>query len=179
MLGGIAAVSSLTLEARVAAGAGLFAVCSQGERLAAALDSAVARGGCEIISFGVEGGLARGLAPGDWVVATGVISGRRFFPTDPAERNLPHAAWSGCVPMARPTSRRVPIRPVAAGSAAGPPADRRRRQDRWRCPAPRPADTRCGVEIPQLRRRTPRSGRRGMELSRPWIEIGLPGRGAE
>jgi adenosylhomocysteine nucleosidase len=79
MSGGIAAVSSLALEARVAAGAGVFAVCSLGERLAA-LASAVARGACELISFGVAGGLAPGLAPGDWVVATGVITGRRFFP---------------------------------------------------------------------------------------------------
>jgi hypothetical protein len=78
--------------------------------------------------------------------------------------------------MARPTSRRVPIRPAAAESAAGPPADRRRCQDRWRCPAPQPADARCGAGLPQLRRRTPRSGRHGVELSRPWIEVGLPGR---
>jgi adenosylhomocysteine nucleosidase len=215
MSGGIAAVSSLVMEARVAAGAGVFAVCSQGQRLAAALESAVARGGCGIISFGVAGGLAPGLAPGDWVVATGVITGRRFFPTDPArsrslrerlpnaahadilgmdegtadperkqllyartgavaidmeshiaakvaaacripfaasrviidpaERALPHAAWLGCVPMARPTSRRVPVRPAAAASAAGPPADRPRCQHRRRCPAPRAADARFGA----------------------------------
>src|SRR5580704_7729514 len=46
MSGGIAAVSSLALEARAAAGGGVFAVCSQGERLAAALESAVARVAC-------------------------------------------------------------------------------------------------------------------------------------
>ena len=79
MSGGIAAVSSLALEARVAAGGGVFAVCGLGERFPA-LESAVARGACEIISFGAAGGLAPGLAPGDWVGATGVIIGRRFFP---------------------------------------------------------------------------------------------------
>jgi hypothetical protein len=57
MSGGIAAVTSLALEARVAAGAGVFVICNQGERLAAALESAVAHGVCWIISFGFAGGL--------------------------------------------------------------------------------------------------------------------------
>jgi adenosylhomocysteine nucleosidase len=84
MSGGIAAGTSLALEGRIATGAGIFVICSQGERLAAALESAVARGACGIISFGVAGGLVPGQAPGDWVVATGVIAAQRFSPTDPA-----------------------------------------------------------------------------------------------
>jgi len=104
MSGGVAAVTSLALEARVAAGAGVFVICSQGERLTAALESAVARGVCGIISFGVAGGLAPGQAPGDWVVATGVITGRRFFPTDPAwsrslRERIPNAAHADILGM--------------------------------------------------------------------------------
>jgi hopanoid-associated phosphorylase len=104
MSAGIAAVTSLALEARVAAGAGVFVICSQGERLAAALESAVARGACGIISFGVAGGLEPGQAPGGWVVATGVITARRFFPTDPAwsrslRQRLPNAAHADILGM--------------------------------------------------------------------------------
>jgi hypothetical protein len=79
MSGGIAAVTSLALEARIAAGAGVFVICSQGERLAAALESAVARGACGIISFGVAGGLA----PGQFLVIgwlqPGSLPGGDFF----------------------------------------------------------------------------------------------------
>ena len=104
MSGGIAAVTSLAMEARVAAGAGVSVICSQGERLAAALEAAVARGACGIISFGVAGGLAPGQAPGDWVVATGVIAGGQFFPTDPAwsrslRERLPVAAHADILGM--------------------------------------------------------------------------------
>jgi adenosylhomocysteine nucleosidase len=82
MSGGIVAVTSLALEARIAAGPGVSVICSQGERLAAALESAVERGTCGIISLGVAGGLAPGLAAEDSVAATAVITGLRFFPTD-------------------------------------------------------------------------------------------------
>src|SRR5713226_4650297 len=83
MSGGIVAVTSLALEARIAGGPGVSVICSQGERLAAALESAVECGACGIISFGVAGGLAPGLAVGDWIAATAVITGQRRFPTDP------------------------------------------------------------------------------------------------
>src|ERR1700739_4308003 len=104
MSGGIAAVTSLAMEARVAAGPGVFVICSQGERLATALESAFARGARGIISFGVAGGLAPGQAPGDWVVASGVITGRRFFPTDPAwsrslRERLPNATHADMLGM--------------------------------------------------------------------------------
>jgi adenosylhomocysteine nucleosidase len=82
MSGGIVAVTSLAMEARIAGGAGVSVICSQGERLAAALESAVERGACGIISFGVAGGLAPGLAVGDWIAAAAVMTGQRFFPTD-------------------------------------------------------------------------------------------------
>jgi|HubBroStandDraft_4_1064222.scaffolds.fasta_scaffold75787_2 hopanoid-associated phosphorylase len=79
---GIVAVTSLALEARIAVGPGVSVICSQGERLAAALESAVERGACGIISFGVAGGLAPGLATGDWIAAAAVRTGQRLFPTD-------------------------------------------------------------------------------------------------
>ena len=84
MSGGVVAVTSLALEARIAAGPGVSVICRQGERLAAALESAVERGVCGIISFGVAGGLAPGLAAGDWIVATAVITAQRSFSTDQA-----------------------------------------------------------------------------------------------
>ena len=43
MSGSIVAVTSLALEARIASGQGVSVICSQGARLAAALESAVAR----------------------------------------------------------------------------------------------------------------------------------------
>jgi adenosylhomocysteine nucleosidase len=82
MSGGIVAVTSLALEAGIAAGSGVSVICSQGERLAAALESAVERGARGIISFGIAGGLAPGLAAGDWIAAAAVITARRLFPTD-------------------------------------------------------------------------------------------------
>ena len=56
---GIIAVTSLTLEARIALGSGVSVICSQGSRLAVALDAAVQSGVSGIISFGVAGGTAQ------------------------------------------------------------------------------------------------------------------------
>ena len=81
---GIIAVTSLTLEARKTVGSGVSVICSQGSRLAVALDAAVQSGVSGIISFGVAGGLARGLVAGAWVAAAAVKTGQERFPTDPA-----------------------------------------------------------------------------------------------
>jgi adenosylhomocysteine nucleosidase len=81
MSGGIVAVTSLALEARIALGPGVSVICGQGDRLDAALRGAVERGISGIISFGVAGGLAPGLAAGDWVAAAAVRTGQRLFPT--------------------------------------------------------------------------------------------------
>jgi adenosylhomocysteine nucleosidase len=104
MSGGIVAVTSLALEARIALGPGVSVICSQGDRLAAALESAVERNPCGIISFGVAGGLAPGLAAGDWIVAAAVRSGQRLFATDPMWRRsllerLPEAVHADIVGM--------------------------------------------------------------------------------
>jgi hopanoid-associated phosphorylase len=109
MSGGIVAVTSLALEARIAVGPGVSVICSQGDRLAAALEAAVARGACGIISFGIAGGLAPGLRAGDWVAATAVITGERSFPTDPAwtrslRARLPNAAHAEIFGMDHPVA---------------------------------------------------------------------------
>ena len=75
MSGGIVAVTSLALEARIARGAGVSVICSQGSRLGAALEFAIESGASGIISFGVAGGLAPDLVAGDWSAATAVKTG--------------------------------------------------------------------------------------------------------
>src|SRR5260370_32899339 len=86
MSGGIGAVTSLALEARIPRGAGVSVICSQGSRLAAALESAIESGASGIISFGVAGGLAPDLVAGDWIAATEVKTGQQLFPTYQAWR---------------------------------------------------------------------------------------------
>src|SRR5690242_7405975 len=89
MSGGIVAVTSLALEARIAVGPGVSVICSQGSHLAAHLESAVKRGVSGVISFGIAGGLAPGLAAGHWIAAAAIRTGQRIFPT--------HRAWTGCL----------------------------------------------------------------------------------
>lgn len=89
MTGGIVAVTSLALEARIALGPGVSVICSPGSQLAAALESAVARGVSGIISFGIAGGLAPGLRAGHWIVASAIKAGQQLFPTD--------RAWTRCL----------------------------------------------------------------------------------
>jgi adenosylhomocysteine nucleosidase len=109
MSGGIVAVTCLALEARIAVGPGVSVVCSQGERLGATLASAVARGARGMISFGIAGGLAPGLAAGDWIAAAAVITGQRRFPTDQAwtrslRDRLPHAVQADILGMDNPAA---------------------------------------------------------------------------
>src|SRR5262245_2538803 len=115
MPGGIIAVTSLALEARIALGPGVSVICSQGLQLRAALKSAVERGVSGIISFGIAGGLAPDLAAGHWIAAAAVRTGQQRFPTDPAwtrcllER-LPGAVHADIVgtdaPVAEPSQKR-------------------------------------------------------------------------
>jgi adenosylhomocysteine nucleosidase len=67
----VIAVTGLAFEARIAGG---DAIVGDGRRMAATLNAAIARGGRGIMSFGIAGGLAPGLLPGQWVVASIVIS---------------------------------------------------------------------------------------------------------
>jgi adenosylhomocysteine nucleosidase len=78
----VIAVTCLSFEAKVAAGPGISVLCGSAQRYADKLESAVKAGGSGIISIGIAGGLARGLMPGDWVVASNVVSGGTRIPTD-------------------------------------------------------------------------------------------------
>lgn len=79
-------VCGLTAEARIAAGPGIIVIAGGGDhaRLAAEIDT-VAPGAAGIVSFGVAGGLAPGLKPGDLRVADAIVApdGTRSA-TDPA-----------------------------------------------------------------------------------------------
>ena len=70
-------VTGLVQEARIAAGPGMFVICSSSDprqlrALLATLDPSTFRG---VISFGVAGGLDPALKSGDVVVATEVLAG--------------------------------------------------------------------------------------------------------
>lgn len=81
--GGVVAVTSLALEARIAQGPGVSVVlCNEASLLSARLEVAIARGASGIISFGIAGGLAPHLFAGDCVVASGVRSGEDVIATD-------------------------------------------------------------------------------------------------
>jgi adenosylhomocysteine nucleosidase len=69
----VIAVTGLAFEAKIAGG---VAVVRDGRRTTVTLDAAIARGGRGVMSFGIAGGLAPGLQPGQWVVASTVISER-------------------------------------------------------------------------------------------------------
>ena len=83
----VIAFVGMAFEARIAAGPGIH-VFSRDARheLEAAAASASRHGYRGIISFGVAGGLADELRPGDWVVASAVAEAQGSNPTD--------AAWS-------------------------------------------------------------------------------------
>jgi hopanoid-associated phosphorylase len=72
----------LSFEARVAAGPGISVLCGTAQRYVDKLEAAVQAGGSGIISIGIAGGLAAGLAPGDWVIAKGVVADGVRIPTD-------------------------------------------------------------------------------------------------
>jgi hopanoid-associated phosphorylase len=109
--GGVVAVSSLALEARIALGRGVSVICTQGQ-LGPALETAIKGGARGIISFGVAGGLAPGLAAGRLIVASAVKSGKQLFPTDRAwtrsllER-LPGAVQADILGMDAPVAHSV------------------------------------------------------------------------
>jgi adenosylhomocysteine nucleosidase len=80
-------VCGLTAEARIAAGDGVTVIAGGGDhaRLAADIEAACAAGARGIISFGVAGGLAPGLKPGDVRVAEAIVSpDGSVTPTDAA-----------------------------------------------------------------------------------------------
>src|SRR5215471_6395909 len=80
--GHVVAVTCLALEARIALGPGVAVICNHASQLVASLEAAAKRGAAGIISFGIAGGLASDLNAGDWVVGSGVRSGRELYPAD-------------------------------------------------------------------------------------------------
>ena len=80
--GRVIAVTSLSLEASIASGPDVLVICSHASQLVAALESAIRHGASGIISFGISGGLTSDLNAGDWVIGSGVQSGRELYPAD-------------------------------------------------------------------------------------------------
>jgi hopanoid-associated phosphorylase len=80
--GRVIAVTSLALEARIASGHGVAVICSHASQLVAALEVQIRQGATGIISFGIAGGLASHLYPGDWVIGSGIQSGAELYPAD-------------------------------------------------------------------------------------------------
>ena len=107
------AVTCLAFESRIASGPGVAVLHGHIPNLRTALEEAIARGCSGIISFGIAGGLAPDLAPGAWVVASGVVAAHRRY----ADR------W------------RLGAAAVAGARLRRSRRHRRRRRPRWSSPA--------------------------------------------
>ncbi|MGB5182855.1 MAG: adenosylhopane nucleosidase [Xanthobacteraceae bacterium] len=105
----------LAFEARIAAGPGVLAVCRDRET-ADLLRLAIGAGCRSIISFGVGGGLAPDLIPGDCVVASAIIDYPAVRPTDPL--------WSRKLAEMIPDARHGPI--MGVNAVVSDPADKRK-----------------------------------------------------
>jgi hopanoid-associated phosphorylase len=96
--GPVIAVTGLAFEARIAAGVGIEVIGARDPlQLESALEQAIIRGCRGIISFGVAGGLAPSLRPGDWVVPSVIVTKTERFPT--------HPEWSQRIEQAIPGAR--------------------------------------------------------------------------
>jgi adenosylhomocysteine nucleosidase len=92
----------MPFEARIAAGPGVVVFSRESRHeLTAAAESAARRGYRGIISFGVAGGLAANLRPGDWVVASSVV--------DAQTSNVTDRAWSNKLLNLIDCARHAPI----------------------------------------------------------------------
>lgn len=113
----VIALVGLAFEARIAAGPGVLVMCRGGEHSAVELLPMAVHSGCRsIISFGVAGGLAPDLEPGDCVVASTIIDYPALRPTDPL--------WSKKLVRMIPGARLGPI--MGVNSAIASPADKER-----------------------------------------------------
>ena len=111
----VIALVGLAFEARIAAGPGVLAVC-RGRETADLLRLAIGAGCRSIISFGVGGGLAPDLIPGDCVVASAIIDYPVVRPTDPL--------WSRKLAEMIPDARHGPI--LGVNAVVAEPADKRK-----------------------------------------------------
>ena len=96
--GAIIVVTGLAFEARIAGGA---TIVGEDLRSGTQLRTALARGGRGIISFGIGGGLADDLLPGQWIVAASVVSS--------AERHRTDDGWSQSILGALPGARHATV----------------------------------------------------------------------
>jgi adenosylhomocysteine nucleosidase len=84
----VIAFVGMPFEARIAAGPGVVVFSRESRHeLTAAAENAARHGYRGIISFGVAGGLAANLRPGDWVVASSVVDAQTSNVTDRAWSN--------------------------------------------------------------------------------------------
>ena len=111
----VIALVGLAFEARIAAGPGVLVIC-RGRETSDLLRLAVGAGCRSIISFGVAGGLAPDLIPGDCVVASAIIDYPAVRPTDPL--------WSRKLADMIPGARHGPI--MGVNSVVSDPSDKRK-----------------------------------------------------
>jgi adenosylhomocysteine nucleosidase len=98
----VIAFVGMAFEAKIAAGPGVLVFSRHAQRELAMAAKHATRHGCRgIISFGVAGGLAADLRPGDWVVASSIIESNATRATD--------AVWSGRLRDAIKGCRYAPI----------------------------------------------------------------------
>jgi hopanoid-associated phosphorylase len=99
----VIAMVGLAFEARIARGPGVFVIRRDTENVvAASLHLGIKRGCRGIISFGVAGGLAPHLRPGDSIVASSIIDAHEIRPTDQiwSKRMLKMIPGAGQAPIA-------------------------------------------------------------------------------
>jgi hopanoid-associated phosphorylase len=122
----VIAFVGMPFEARIAAGPGVVVFSRESRHeLTAAAENAARHGYRGIISFGVAGGLAANLRPGDWVVASSVVDAQTSNVTDRAWSNkllnliggARHAPIAGVDdPIAEPSIKRELYRTTGAAA---------------------------------------------------------------
>ena len=118
-------ITGMRAEARIASAPGVrvFACGGNVGLRAAAIRHAVSSGAPAIVSFGIAGGLLPHMAPGHWIVATGVSAGDQRIASDPewtarlAER-LPQAEVGDIVSVPDPVRRPHQKRHLQASTGA-------------------------------------------------------------
>ena len=112
----VIALVGMAFEARIAAGPGIHVFSRDArDELETLVASASRHGYRGIISFGVAGGLAERLRPGDWVVASAVIGADETRPT--------HSVWSRNILAAITGAHHAPV--IGVDTPVADPARKR------------------------------------------------------